>query len=120
VELDDDFTSARIFVSVMAPEPRRTLALEALQRAAGAIRRMIAPELHIRRIPVLQFKLDDSVRRGLDTLAAIDQAMRELGEKPEWERADSDPAAGGHAGDDAAVARGERAEPRPGGEQEDA
>ncbi len=89
VEVTDDLALARIHVSVMAEEPQRRLCLEALQSAAGLIRRMIAPELQIRKIPHLEFKLDDSVRQGLDTLAVIDHAMRELGEVPEWEREDA-------------------------------
>jgi ribosome-binding factor A len=93
VEVSDDLSVAKVYVSVMAPEARRQLAVDALQHAAGLIRRMLAPELRIRKLPMLVFKLDESVRRGLDTLAVIEGAMRELGEVPEWERADAQAAA---------------------------
>ncbi len=99
VEVSEDLALARIHVSVMAPEPQRKLCIQALQSAAGLLRRMIAPELQIRKIPHLEFKLDDSVRQGLDTLAVIDHAMRELGEVPEWEReSDADEEAPGTPG----------------------
>ena len=86
VEVSDDFSVARVFVSVMAAEAQRKLCVEALRSAAGLLRRELAPELRLRKIPALQFRLDDSLRRGFETVTAIDEAMRELGEVPEWER----------------------------------
>ena len=88
VDVSDDFAVAHISVSVMAPEAQRKLCLTALRSAAGLLRRQLGPELHLRHIPTLEFRLDDSLRRGLETVAVIDEAMRELGEVPEWERAD--------------------------------
>lgn len=93
VEVSEDLALAKVYVSVMAPDAKRQLAVDALQHAAGLMRRMLAPELRIRKLPALVFKLDESVRRGLDTLAVIEGAMRELGEVPEWERADAEAAA---------------------------
>ncbi len=90
VEVSDDFAVARVHVSVMAAEPQRKLCVTALQKAAGRLRRILAPELRLRTIPSLVFRLDDSLRQGFETLAVIDHAMRELGEVPEWEREDAD------------------------------
>ncbi len=94
VTVSEDLSVARVYVSVMADATRRKLALDALRSAAGMLRREIAPELSVRKLPQLAFHLDDSVRRGFETVAAIDQAMRELGQKPEWER-DDDPSTDG-------------------------
>ncbi len=106
VEVTEDLALARIHVSVMAPEPQRRLCLTALQSAAGLLRRSLAPALRIRKVPLLEFRLDDSVRQGLETLAVIDHAMRELGEKPEWERADEqEDDEAGEAGEPDAVRR---------------
>ena len=88
VVVSDDFSVARIFVSVMATEVHRNLCLTALRSAHGLLRRMLAPELHLRKIPLLVFELDESVRKGFETVEVIDAAMRELGEVPEWEAED--------------------------------
>ena len=89
VVVSDDFSVARIFVSVMAPEAQRQLCLTALRSAAGLLRRLLAPELHLRKIPQLVFELDESVRKGFETVAVIDAAMRELGQVPAWEAEDA-------------------------------
>ena len=90
VEVSEDLEVARVHVSVMADEPKRKLCLTTLQNAAGRLRRLLAPELRLRRLPSLVFRLDDSVRHGIETLAVIDHAMRELGEVPVWEREERD------------------------------
>lgn len=90
VEVADDFSVARIHVSVMAPEAQRALCLTALRSAAGLLRRALAPELRLRKIPALVFQLDDSLRQSAATVDMIDQAMRELGQAPEWEREEQD------------------------------
>jgi ribosome-binding factor A len=86
VEVSDDFAVARVFVSVMAAEPQRKLCLTALRSAAGLLRHELAPQLRLRKIPTITFELDESLRHGFETVTAIDAAMRELGEVPEWER----------------------------------
>lgn len=90
VVVSDDFSVARIFVSVMAPEAHRNLCLTALRSANGLLRRMLAPELRLRKIPLLVFELDESVRKGFETVEVIDAAMRELGKVPEWEAQDAE------------------------------
>lgn len=88
VDVSPDLLLARVHVSVLAPESRRRLAVEALQCAAGHLRRVIGRDLTLRRTPELRFELDESVRNSFETLQAIDRAMRELGEIPEYERDD--------------------------------
>ena len=97
VDVSQDFSVARVFVSVMAPEPRRKLCLEALQNAAGRLRRILGPELSLRKVPALEFKLDDSLRRGTETIETIDRAMLELGEVPDWMREEDDEIAPGES-----------------------
>jgi ribosome-binding factor A len=103
VVVSDDFSVARIFISVMATEAHRNLCLTALRAANGLLRRMLAPELHLRKIPLLIFELDDSLRKGFETVEVIDAAMRELGEVPEWEAeqdvAEEEPLADDSTGD---------------------
>ena len=90
VEVSDDFSVAKVYVSVMAPEPQRKLCVTALRKASGLFRRILAPELTLRKIPALDFRLDESLRQGFETVEVIDRAMRELGQVPEWEREDDE------------------------------
>ncbi|HPM24247.1 MAG TPA: 30S ribosome-binding factor RbfA [Phycisphaerae bacterium] len=90
VEVSDDFSVARLYVSVMAPDAQRQLCCAALQSASGLLRRRLAPELRLRKLPHLEFRLDDSVRRGFETVTAIDAAMREYGVRPAWEQDEAD------------------------------
>jgi ribosome-binding factor A len=94
VEVSDDLTLARLHISVMAPEPQRQLCLTALQSATGFLRRLLGPALQLRLIPRLEFRLDESLRRSFDTIAAIDNAMRELGAGPAWEHEEGEQAEG--------------------------
>ncbi len=92
VQVSDDFSTACVYVSVMAPPPQREQCLRALQSAAGLLRRQLAPELRLRKVPRLEFRLDDSVKRSFDTVQAIDRVMRELGQVPDYEREDGEEA----------------------------
>ncbi len=74
VEVSEDLSVAKVFVSVLAPsEARRKLAHRALQQAAGHLRRLLGQELSLRTLPQLVFKLDDSLRKGFETVQLIDQ-----------------------------------------------
>jgi ribosome-binding factor A len=95
VEVSEDLSVARIYVSALAPEPKRKLCLRALRSASGVFRRELGPALHLRKFPYLDFRLDDSLRQGFETLEVIDRAMRELGERPAWEEEDTAAGEGG-------------------------
>jgi len=86
VEVSEDFAVAKVHVSALAPEKRRALCLAALRSAAGHLRWLLGQELTLRKLPQLEFRLDESVQRGIATVETIDRVMRELGEGPEWER----------------------------------
>ncbi len=91
VELSADFSVARLHVSIMDRTARQELCLEALRSASGLLRRAIGRRLKMRKIPELSFRLDESVRGAFNTVQVIDDAMRELGERPEWDRDDELP-----------------------------
>ncbi|MFH1746793.1 MAG: 30S ribosome-binding factor RbfA [Planctomycetota bacterium] len=84
VEVSADLSLARVYVSVMAPEVRRKLCLQALHGASGRLRRALGERLVMRIVPRLEFVLDDSIQRAFNTVQAIDEAMAELGERPPW------------------------------------
>ena len=78
VEMSADLEHARVFVSVMG-EPgtqRRTLA--GLRSAAGAVQRLLARELTMRHCPHLTFELDESIKKGAETIRLINEAMAEI------------------------------------------
>lgn len=112
VEVSEDFSVARVFVSVLARPTRRALSLRGLQSAAGLLRRIMAPQLRLRKIPALVFRLDESVQGSAAIVDVIDEAMRDLGQRPAWECEDDAGAAepASDAGDAAASDRDSRQE----------
>jgi ribosome-binding factor A len=95
VEVSEDLAVARVYVSIMAPEPRQRLCLAALQHAAGRLRGLVGQQVALRLVPRLSFQLDPSIQGAFRTVQAIDQAMAELGQRPPWELADENAAAPG-------------------------
>ncbi len=89
VRVSEDLSVAQVSVSVLGSDEERQTCLKVLRSAAGRIRKLVAEELTLRKIPVLSFRLDDSVRGSAETVEAIDRAMRALGEAPEWEQAEA-------------------------------
>lgn len=77
VEVSQDLSICRVYVSVMASGPRRELTLAALRHAGGHLRSIVAERVSIRQTPALVFHLDESLRKSLETLEQIDLAMAE-------------------------------------------
>ncbi len=74
VEVTDDLSLARVYVSVLEGGPPREQALDALQRAAGYVRHALAPRLGLREMPEIRFLLDTSIERG----ARVEELLRRL------------------------------------------
>lgn len=77
VEVSPDFSLAKVYVSVLAPETKRNLCLDALRSSAGHLRWRLGQELTLRKTPVLDFRLDESLQRGFETVQLIDKLMEE-------------------------------------------
>jgi len=75
VEVSRDLAHARVYFTVLGGEAEREKTREALQRAAGFLRRELGRELHLRVIPQLRFIYDDTMDRGNRVSALIDQAL---------------------------------------------
>ncbi len=75
VEVSPDFSIARINVSVMAPPAQQKLTVDALRSAAGRLRGEVAEGLTLRVIPRLEFHLDLSIQRAMETLRALDAVL---------------------------------------------
>lgn len=74
VELSPDLSYARVFYRT-AGEPRE--AARALERAGPFLRRRLAEGLSLRRVPELDFRLDDALERG----ARVEEILREIRER---------------------------------------
>jgi len=62
VEPSGDLRSARVYVSVLGDEKKEQLALRGLRRAAGYVQAAVSDRLHMRYAPVLEFRVDESVK----------------------------------------------------------
>lgn len=79
VEMSPDLRYARVFVSVLGSQEEQQATLKGLQHAAGYIRHLLKPRMHIRHIPQLVFKEDHS----LEHAAEIARTLRVLDLPPE-------------------------------------
>jgi len=86
VEITADLSFARVYVSVLTKDPANDRTLDGLTRAAGFIRRALAPRLGLREVPELRFLMDDSLEKG----ARVDELLRKIerGEPVEDEEED--------------------------------
>ncbi len=72
-----DLAYARIYVTRIGEVEAREPALEALNNAAGYLRRELGRRLSIRMIPKLSFFYDDSIENGANMEALIEQVVAE-------------------------------------------
>src|SRR2546430_16088257 len=73
VETSPDLRQARVFVSVLGPERKRTRTIEGLQAAHSVLQARVARELRLKRTPQLTFEYDPSVERGARMTKLIDE-----------------------------------------------
>ncbi len=76
VEVSNDLSYARVYVSKLGNEKEREALLEALNKANGYIRTLLSQRLKIRKVPELRFFLDNSLEYG----AKIERILGDLGE----------------------------------------
>ena len=65
VKTSPDLRRARVFVSVLGDDAKRTASLAGLQSAHGLLQRRVAGELHLKRTPTLEFVHDDTLDRAM-------------------------------------------------------
>ena len=95
VEITGDLQFANVWVSVMGTEGEQRTTMAGLEHAQGRLQSLLSRALVMRQCPTLHFKLDESIKKGLETLRLIDQAMTELNQRqpdePQAPQADSQP-----------------------------
>ena len=74
-EVTGDLRHAKIFVSLMGDPKQQKLTIHGLNHARGFIQSKVADRLQTRWTPVIQFVVDDSVKKSIEISRLIEQAM---------------------------------------------
>ena len=74
VEVTQDLSFARVYVSTLHGGAERERLLEALNDAAGFVRHELRPRLGLREVPEVRFVFDESMERG----ARVDEILRKI------------------------------------------
>ena len=75
VEVSSDLRSATIYVSIMGNEAQRKQTFRGLVHATGFIQARVAARLQTRFTPVLSFKHDDGVKKSVELVRLIEDAV---------------------------------------------
>ena len=67
VKPSGDLRHAKVYVSVMGDEKTQSLTMHGLNSARGFLQSKIADELNLRYTPILEFVLDQGVKKSLET-----------------------------------------------------
>lgn len=78
-----DLTHARVYVTVLGPAPTRAQSLNALNRAAGYLQRILFKELRLRKNLRLTFVLDESGEAGSRIEELLERIHRPEGSEEE-------------------------------------
>ncbi|MCL2121187.1 MAG: 30S ribosome-binding factor RbfA [Clostridiales bacterium] len=78
VEVSRDISTATIFLSCLGEAEEQTNIVKAFKQAGGYIRGELADRLHLRFIPELLFRADNSIRVGARINALINQQNLEM------------------------------------------
>jgi ribosome-binding factor A len=65
VNTSPDLRHARVYVSVLGDDQRRTETLDGLASSRGYLQRRVASELRLKHTPQLEFHYDESTDRGI-------------------------------------------------------
>jgi len=79
VETSPDLDHAQVFVSVMASQEEQIDVMRGLKSAEGFLKATLRSRVQLRKIPTLNFKLDNSMERGSDLLKFIDKVIESDG-----------------------------------------
>ena len=74
VQVTQDLSFARVFVTVLGDEAVRGPAMDALRRAAGFVRRELGGRLDLREVPEIRFEYD----RSLDEGRRVEDLLRKI------------------------------------------
>jgi len=81
IRLSPDLSFADVYISVMGSDGQQRAFMRGLMRAGGFVQSLVARKLTTRTCPVLRFHLDQSLKKGFETIQKIDAAMSEMAER---------------------------------------
>ncbi len=79
VSTSPDLKSAKVFVSRISNQEEKEETMQALEAAAGFLRKSLMKNLRLRRVPDLHFYWDDSIERADRLFRLLDRAGAEDG-----------------------------------------
>lgn len=85
VDVADDLSHAKVYVSVLGTEEEGNASLDALNRAAGFIRSEVGKRVRLRHVPSIVFKYDPSIQHG----AHIAKLLKDVGVSDETGKEES-------------------------------
>ena len=74
IEVSTDLKIARLYVSVLGDDDARMKSMAVLEKSRSHLRRLLAPRLHLRQVPELEFKSDTTIARA----SRIEQLLTEV------------------------------------------
>lgn len=77
VDTSPDLKYAKVFISCIGGQKDEEKLLDVLTAATGYLRKELASNIKLRRIPDLSFRWDDSIERGDHILRLLDQVNSE-------------------------------------------
>jgi len=80
-EVSGDLQHAKVFVSIMGSEGEQKLTMHGLRHATGFLQSKLAKRLQTRFTPVVQFVVDEGVKKSLEMTRLIHEALGSPGEK---------------------------------------
>ncbi|GFN31849.1 30S ribosome-binding factor RbfA [Paenibacillus xylaniclasticus] len=76
VEVSNDLSQAKVFLSVLGSEEQKEETLKAIARGTGFIRSELGKRMRLRHTPELIFKFDSSIEYGSRIEALLEQINR--------------------------------------------
>src|ERR1700752_29110 len=87
-EISGDLQHAKVFVSIMGSPQEQQLCLHGLKHAAGFVQSKLAGRLQTRFTPVIDFVLDQGVKKSIEMTRLINEALHQQPPAAEADAAD--------------------------------
>ncbi len=76
-EITSDLQHAKVFVSILGTEEERKQSMEVLKHAQHFVRQEFGKRVRMKTLPDIQFRLDDTVDRGVRILELLEEIKRD-------------------------------------------
>jgi len=91
-EVSGDLQHAKVFVSIMGSPSEQNLCMHGLRHSAGFLQAKLAKRLQTRFTPVIEFVLDEGVKKSIEMTRLINEALAQSSPKEEQDAAPDVPA----------------------------